>query len=95
MDTNYERNMQETYNTLVKGVQGENIGSPVVPAYDTLTKNGIKLYVDNNGKLRAVNTNPGISDAVIEYLGNRNLVKPVQPAKTETFSTVTDFVKGM
>ena len=94
MDTNYERNMQETYNALM-GVKGENIGSPVVPAYDTLTKNGIKLYVDANGKLRAVNTNPGISASVIEYLENRDLVKPVQNAKADTFSTVTDFVKGM
>lgn len=96
MDTNYyKRNMQETYNALM-GQMGENIGSPVVPACDTLkTKYDIKLYLDAKGKLRAVNTNPGIAASVIEYLENRDLVKPVQNAKAETFSAVNDFAKGM
>lgn len=77
MDTNYANNMQKTYDAL-NGEKINEIGSPVVKAYEKLKNNSIKLYTDENGVLRAMTTNPGVRASVVEYLENRSLVKPAK-----------------
>ena len=90
MDTNYQKNMQTTYDALMGNVETKTPSAmECMSAYIKLKeKFGNELYFDGK-QLRAKCTNPGVSASVIEYLENRDLVKKNQN-ESSAFASIVE-----